>query len=232
MLIALHCIKSVLYWAMQEVKGLFQRDYILRMIEMMGDLARKVAQLMEELEYLHQLDDASRLHCGLPLKALEELSHESLLEMLGPEPRLYASEILYLRAMEPSIQWDAQDRMMLKSLRLLASLTEESLLCELRTPRLRELKSQVLSLLTAQDLYQCALFFSTSDCYDEMEDALFQAVELANEEGQRSVLIEKGCALLAQAAEEATESALAYCRMTRNELKQAAEELAAILTEE
>ena len=232
MLIALHCIKSVLYWAMQEVKGLFQRDYILRMIEMMGDLARKVAQLMEELEYLHQLDDASRLHCGLPLKALEELSHESLLEMLGPEPRLYASEILYLRAMEPSIQWDAQDRMMLKSLRLLASLTEESLLCELRTPRLRELKSQVLSLLTAQDLFQCALFFSAGDCYDEMEDALFQAVEQANEEGQRSVLIEKGCALLAQAAEEATESALAYCRMTRNELKQAAEELAAILTEE
>lgn len=217
---------------MQEVKGLFQRDYILRMIEMMGDLARKVAQLMEELEYLHHLDDASRLHCGLPLKALEELSHESLLEMLGPEPRLYASEILYLRAMEPSIQWDAQDRMMLKSLRLLASLTEESLLCELRTPRLRELKSQVLSLLTAQDLYQCALFFSAGDSYDEMEDALFQAVEQANEEGQRSVLIEKGCALLAQAAEEATESALAYCRMTRNELKQAAEELAAILTEE
>jgi len=232
LLIALHCIKSVLYWAMQEVKGLFQRDYILRMIEMMGDLARKVAQLMEELEYLHQLDDASRLHCGLPLKALEELSHESLLEMLGPEPRLYASEILYLRAKEPSIQWDAQDRMMLKSLRLLASLTEESLLCELRTPRLRELKSQVLSLLTAQDLYQCALFFSTGDCYDEMEDALFQAVELANEEGQRSALIEKGFALLVQAAEEATESALAYCRMTRNELKQAAEELAAILTEE
>lgn len=211
---------------------MFQRDYILRMIEMMGDLARKVAQLMEELEYLHQLDDASRLHCGLPLKALEELSHESLIEMLGPEPRLYASEILYLRAMERSIQWEAQDQMMLKSLRLLSSLTDESLLCELRSPRLKELKMQVSGLLTAQDLYQCALFFSAGDCYDEMEDALFQAVELTNEQGPRSDLIENGCGLLTKAASEATEAALAYCRMTRDELNQAAEELAAILTEE
>lgn len=211
---------------------MFQRDYILRMIEMMGDLARKVAQLMEELEYLHQLDDASRLHCGLPLKALEGLSHESLIEMLGPEPRLYASEILYLRAMERTIQWDTQDQMMLKSLRLLASLTEESLLCEMRSPRLKELKSQVSHLLTAQDLFQCAVFFCAGDCYDEMEDALFQAVEQANEQGLRSDLIEKGCGLLTRAAAEATEASLAYCRMTRDELNQAAEELAAILTEE
>ena len=211
---------------------MFQRDYILRMIEMMGDLARKVAQLMEELEYLHQLDDASRLHCGLPLKALEELSHESLIEMLGPEPRLYASEILYLRAMERSIQWEAQDQMMLKSLRLLASLTEESLLCELRSPRLRELKNQVAQLLTAQDLYQCALFFSVGDCYDEMEDAIFQAVERMEEKDQRSSLIEKGCDLLAQAAAQATDAGLAYCRMTRDELMKAADELAAYMTEE
>lgn len=211
---------------------MFQRDYILRMIEMMGDLARKVAQLMEELEYLHQLDDASRLHCGLPLKALEELSYESLIEMLGPEPRLYASEILYLRAMERSIRWEAQDEMMLKSLRLLASLTDESLLCELRSPRLKELKSQVQQLLTAEDLYQCAVFFGAGDCYDEMEDSLFQAVECTNDYSQRSALIENGCLLLTEAATSATESALAYCRMTRDELNHAAWELAAILAEE
>lgn len=211
---------------------MFQRDYILRMIEMMGDLARKVAQLMEELEYLHQLDDASRLHCGLPLKALEELSHESLIEMLGPEPRLYASEILYLRAMERSIRWEAQDQMMLKSLRLLASLTEESLLCELRSPRLRELKAQVLPSMTAMDLMQCALFFSAGDCYDEMEDAVFQAVDRTKDPAQRTALMEKGRDLLTRAAIEATDAALAYCRMTREELMEAADELAADMAEE
>lgn len=211
---------------MREVESVFQRDYILRMIEMMGDLARKVAQLMEELEYLHQLDDASRLHCGMPLKALEDLSHESLTEMMAPEPRLYASELLYLRAMERSVQWEYRDRLLLKSLRLLASLTDESVLCEIRAPRLKELKEAVLPLMTAQDLFQCARFFSEGDRYDEMEDALFQAVAAAGEDAAQ-MLIREGVYLLQQAALNATDTALAYCRMTREELNQAAQELRA-----
>ncbi|MBE5794861.1 MAG: hypothetical protein E7323_09320 [Clostridiales bacterium] len=210
-----------------EVESLFQRDYILRMIEMMGDLARKVAQLMEELEYLHQLDDASRLHCGMPLKALEDLSHESLLEMMAPEPRLYASELLHLRAMERSVQWDYRDRLLLKSLRLLASLTEESVLCEIRAPRLRELKAAVLPMMTTQDFFQCACFFNEGDCYDEMEDALFQGTEAAQDEANRKWIVEEGCHLLREASHNATDTALAYCRMTREELNQAAQELRA-----
>lgn len=204
---------------------MFQRDYILRMIEMMGDLARKVAQLMEELEYLHQLDDASRLHCGMPLRALEELSHESLMEMMAPEPRLYASELLYLRAMERSVQWEYRDALLLKSLRLLSSLTEESVLCEIRAPRLVELKEAVLPLMTAEDLLQCARFFYEGDRYDEMEDALFQGVAAAQEEASYSLLVKEGCCLLRQASFNATDTALAFCCMTRDELNQAAEEL-------
>ena len=111
---------------------MFQRDYILRLIEMMGNIARRVAELTEQLEYMHLLDDESRLNCGMPLKALEELSSESLKEMLGPEPRLYASEILYLRAIAGNAYWEQRDALLHKALRLLASLTEESLLCELR----------------------------------------------------------------------------------------------------
>ena len=210
-----------------EVESLFQRDYILRMIEMMGDLARKVAQLMEELEYLHQLDDASRLHCGMPLKALEDLSHESLMEMMAPEPRLYASELLYLRAMERSVQWDYRDRLLLKSLRLLVSLTDESVLCEIRAPRLKELKEAVLSLMTAQDLLLCAHFFSEGDRYDEMEDALFQGAEAAKDEASLKWIVEEGGQLLREASLNATDTALAYCRMTREELNQAAQELRA-----
>ncbi len=217
----------MLYWALWEVDGLFQRDYILRMIEMMGDLARKVAQLMEELEYLHQLDDASRLHCGLPLKALEELSWESLSDMLSPEPRLYASEILYLRAMERSMQWDDRDQLLVKSLRLLASLTDESLLCELRAGRLQELKTVALPMLTAQDIMQCAVFFKEGDRYDYMEDALFQAVERCNETDQLQLRI-AGSAMLRQAAEAASDEALIFCGMSREELVEAADELAAL----
>lgn len=206
---------------------MFQRDYILRMIEMMGDLARRVAQLMDELEYLHQLDKESRLHCGLPLKALEELSFESLRDMLAPEARLYASELIYLRAMERSMQWEARDELLLKSLRLLATLSEEGVLCEVRAPRLRELKQQLLPLLTAEDLAACAMFFSSGGAFDEMEDALFQALERLPSPEERLALVGKGAELLRQAA-NATEETLAHCGMTREELLEAAEELSGL----
>ena len=203
---------------------MFQRDYILRMIEMMGDLARRVAELMEQLEYLHLLDEESRLNCGMPLKALEELSENSLMEMLAPEPLLYASELLYLRAMEPSMQWDDRDRILLKSLRLLASLTGESILCELRAPRLKECKAAVLPLLNSDDLLQCARFFSEAGCFDEMEDALFQGLERISNPIRATALAAEGQAMLLAAA-KAPQEALAYCRMTEQELLEAAGEL-------
>lgn len=203
---------------------MFQRDYILRMIEMMGDLARRVAELMEQLEYLHLLDKESRLNCGMPLRALEELSEASLMEMLAPEPLLYASEILYLRGREPNIQWDERDRILLKSLRLLASLTEESILCELRASRLKECKAAVLPLLTTDDLLQCARFFSEAGCFDEMEDALFQGLERIADPAQAMATAEEGRRLLLAAAQAPRET-LAYCRMTEQELLEAAGEL-------
>ncbi len=203
---------------------MFQRDYILRMIEMMGNLARKVAQLMEELEYLHQLDDASRLHCGMPLRALETLSVDSLCQMLDEQPRWIASELLYLRALERHVQWEARDEMLLKSLRLLASIRRESVLCELRAPRLSELKQRCLLLMTPEDLFSCALFFSEAERYDEMEDALFQALEASPADERRREWAAEGCRLLRQAS-QANGKALAFCRMTGEELMASAEEL-------
>ncbi len=77
---------------------MFQHDYILRMIEMMGDLMRRVKELMDELSQMRLMDEACRRHCGLPMGALEALSAESLVELLAPTPRLFASELLYTRA--------------------------------------------------------------------------------------------------------------------------------------
>ena len=36
---------------------MFQRDYILRMIEMMGDLMRRVKELMDELAQMRLLEE-------------------------------------------------------------------------------------------------------------------------------------------------------------------------------
>ena len=85
---------------------MFQRDYILRMIEMMGDLMRRVKELMDELARMRLLEEVCRRQCGLPLSALETLSTESLTELLSPTPRLFASELIYLRATASPALWD------------------------------------------------------------------------------------------------------------------------------
>lgn len=95
---------------------MFQRDYILRMIEMMGDLMRRVKELMDELAQMRLLEEVCRRQCGLPLSALETLSTESLTEMLSPTPRLFASELLYLRATASPARWEEGRMLRLKSL--------------------------------------------------------------------------------------------------------------------
>ena len=137
---------------------MFQRDYILRMIEMMGDLMRRVKELMDELAQMRLLEEACRRQCGLPLSALETLSAASLTEMLSPTPRLFASELIYLRAMASPDLWEEGRMLRLKSLRLLLTLAEEGPLCELRAPRVQRLKVELLDLLLPEDLMACAAF--------------------------------------------------------------------------
>ena len=196
---------------------MFQRDYILRLIEMMGDLARRVAELMDELDQLKLLDDKCREHCGMSFRALESLNVESLCDMLAPKPRWIASEMLWLRAALPNIHWEAKEALLLKSLRLLASLNDEGPLCEAFALRMREGKAALLPLLTYEDLMACALFFSQGESYGDMEDALFQAWDLA-------APAEKPVWLLRDAA-RADERALALCGMTRQELRLSAREM-------
>ena len=156
---------------------MFQRDYILRMIEMMGDLMRRVKELMDELAQMRLLEEACRRQCGLPLSALETLSAASLTEMLSPTPRLFASELIYLRAMASPDLWEEGRMLRLKSLRLLLTLAEEGPLCELRAPRVQALKVELMDLLLPEDLMACAAFLRQGGAYADMEDALFEAAE-------------------------------------------------------
>lgn len=129
-----------------EVSAVFQRDYILRMIEMMGDLMRRVKELMDELAQMRLLEEVCRRQCGLPLSALETLSTESLTELLSPTPRLFASELIYLRATASPSLWEEGRMLRLKSLRLLLTLAQEGPLCELRAARVQALKLELMDL--------------------------------------------------------------------------------------
>ncbi|MEG2206663.1 MAG: DUF6483 family protein [Clostridia bacterium] len=204
---------------------MFQRDYVLRMIEMMGEFMRRVKDLMDEHSQLRLLDRACHQNCGLPLDTLEALSAESLCQLLAPTPCFVASELLYCRATNFTMPAEAADERLLKSLRLLASLKEEGPLCELRAPRLREMKARLLPMLTAEDLMLCAEFFAQAEAYADMEDALFQAVDIARvEELPGDIAV--GEALLQKAA-KASEQALALAFTSGRELREAARELAA-----
>ena len=43
----------------------FERDYILRLIHMLGDLMRRLAERMDDRERGRMLDEAAHRHCGM-----------------------------------------------------------------------------------------------------------------------------------------------------------------------
>jgi len=201
----------------------FQRDYILRMIEMMGDLMRRIRDLMNDLMRMRMLNDACIRHTGLSLETAEKLTVESLLDLLQPIPRLMMSEILYARAEAVAVQAEEREELFMKSLSLLSSLWEESLLCELRAERLLEMKAVISHCLNAAVLTDCARFLMEADRFADMEDALFQAAEGLPDGADRKELCDLGLAMLEQAA-AAKPEALAMARSSREELLESARE--------
>lgn len=200
---------------------MFQRDYIMRYIELMGDFTRRVAELMDELRQMRLLDDGCKRYCGLAMTAIEALDSDSLIELLAPPARLFASELLYTKA--TLLKTNEECAIKLKSLRLLASMYSEGALCELRASRLEELKEELLPNLNADDLMLCAEFLSQGGEYANMEDAIFQAVEVSGTiERQRHT--QRGVMLLYGASLE-SEQSLAKAGTSPLEMQEAAKEL-------
>jgi len=168
----------------------FQKDYVLRMIEMMGDLMRRVGEMLNDLERFRLLSDACREHCGMDLKAAEKLSLESLIELLSPHPRWVMSEIFYIQAMKTSLAPEERELLLYRSVRLLLSLKSDSLLCELRSEKLRECLREAKHLLTSRDQMDSAAFFIQAEQFDHGEDALFTALNGAAPEEYAQFLAE------------------------------------------
>lgn len=205
----------------------FQRDYILRMIEMMGDLMRRIREMMNDLMRMKLLDDVCRRQTGIPLETAEGLTSESLRELLQPMPRLMMSEILYTKAETFTLPLEEREALLHKSLHLLASLWEEGPLCELRSARLLEMKEQIRPMLTSGELMDCARFFMEAEEYSLMEDALFQAAEALPEGTSPQALTEEAIGMLTESA-EASGEALIFAHTTREELLSSAAEMRAL----
>ena len=203
----------------------FEKDYILRLIQMLGDLMRRVASLLDDRERNRMLDGACREWCGMALEAGERLAPEALCDLLAPEPRLVMAELLAGKADALTLPAEAAEDLRLRAVRLMASLHAEGNICQARAGRLTTLKTQTLESLTAADLMDCARFFAQGERFDEMEDALFQALERGSGETREADRVE-AVAMLRRAA-KANEHALALCNMTGQELRESAYELEA-----
>jgi hypothetical protein len=201
----------------------FQRDYILRLIHMLGELMRRLAEKLDDRERRRMLDEFCLEQCGMPLATAESLTDESLRALLPPMPRMVLSDLMLGKAEYVALPYGDADALKVKALRLLASLYGETRLCDLCAEKLTRLKRDVLTLLAAPDLMDCARFFATAQRYDEMEDALFQALPLETEAVRECDREEAICLL--RVASRANEFTLVQCRMTSHELRESAREL-------
>ena len=159
----------------------FQRDYILRLIEMMGDFFRRIGDMIDQAEQLREMDALCREHCGMPLNTARELTMDTLTGLLTPQARLILSEILYVRGRACSNHDDEAAQDFLRALRLLNTLNEDITLCTERAERLKDLLDRAEDLLTADDYIAAARFFMSADRFPDCEDAVFMAVDCAKD---------------------------------------------------
>ena len=114
----------------------FEKDYILRLIQMLGDLMRRVASLLDDRERNRMLDGACREWCGMALEAAEKLAPDALCDLLAPEPRLVMAELLAGKADALTVPADTAEDVRLRAVRLMASLASDR---DLPVGRLKEM---------------------------------------------------------------------------------------------
>ena len=160
----------------------FQRDYVLRMIEMMGDFLRRVKELINDLSRMDLMNQMCRKNCGMPLNAARALSTDSLNELLPAPSRLWLSEIWYAQANYTKEGIEEKKELLYRCFTLLLSMGEgQEAACEARGERLNELLKELDERLTSREWMEAAAFLIRGGAYGWAEDAAFEAVLTAPE---------------------------------------------------
>ena len=162
----------------------FEKDYILRIIDMMAEFFRRLLELASKADQEEALNAFCMERCGLSLDAAKKMDIATLRELLSEQACFYLSEALYMDSKLQSAG-PAQERSADLSLRLLATLSQDETLCAARAERLKELVKLIQSSLTPEDYIACARFFETGLRFDYMEDMIFLAAE--NSDNPKSV---------------------------------------------
>ena len=156
----------------------FEKDYILRLIDMMADFFRGLMEKADRADREKALDAFCRERCGMPLDAARAMEYRTLEELLNEHARFYLSEALYMDArLLP--EGEKKDISLLLALRLLSRLSQDDALAAARADRLRELTQLTKDSLAAEDYAACAEFFLYGGRFADMEDMIFLAAETA-----------------------------------------------------
>lgn len=158
----------------------FQKDYVLRMIEMTGELIRRICSIARDADAREELSEVCQRACGLPLSMLRTGDPKSLCDLLDEPQRFLAAELLLIDV-EIDKRTQTEDQLLptrVQALRLLASLREPDYL-----PPACDKASALLSL--TQDALPGDLLLSLADLcerggqFGAAEDAYFAALEVS-----------------------------------------------------
>lgn len=166
----------------------FQKDYILRMIEMIGELARRIKAKLSEADARQELTQVAQQACGMPLSLLRTSDPDSLAAMLS-EPQRYLAAQLLVIAEEVDARTMAEDELLplrIQTLSLLSTIHEPDYVgpaCEQASRILRENLAQ----LPVESLVSAAALFERGGQYALAEDAYYAAMEASA--GHESLLL-------------------------------------------
>ncbi|MBQ8080614.1 MAG: hypothetical protein IJ240_01810 [Clostridia bacterium] len=172
----------------------FEKDYILRVIDMMGEFFARLLALADRADQQATLDGFCRERCGLSLNVALELDERTLKTLLDEKRLFLLSEALYLEAqLIPVAEEKARRRAARQALLLLSGLFEDDSVARARSPRLKELTDALRDWLSPEECLQCARFFLNGEALTDCEDMIFLAVEGSRDPGY---YVTQGLALL------------------------------------
>lgn len=157
----------------------FQKDYVLRMIEMMGELVRRICSIAREADAMAELDEISQRACGLPMTMLRNGEIEQLSDTLDEAQRFLAAELLAI-AIEIEKRTHTEDDLLPlheQATALYATLHEPDYMLP-ASDRVALLVDEHLHALSSKALLSAGSLLERADQFAKAEDALYAAMEL------------------------------------------------------
>lgn len=157
----------------------FQRDYVLRMIEMMGEFIGRILSIANEKVAMDELDEVAQKGCGLPMEMLRTGDADMLRDLLDEPQRFLAAELLLINIEIEKRSKTEEELLPLKiqALSLLSSLRDPDYLLP-ASDRSARLVRENLAALPLDTLLEAAALFEVGGNYALAEDALYAATEI------------------------------------------------------